>query len=76
MTEYNRDFNVARQSQGFKSQADLDAFFAYIDHTEQCPECQKPGKGVLVDDGYQPTANRCDRANELWVAWCAIHDHV
>jgi hypothetical protein len=65
MTEFGRTFNQARKAQGFSSQAHLDAFYRHFDHIENCPECQKPGSGVLLDDGFQPTMNRCDLAQEL-----------
>jgi len=64
-TEYNRTFDAARKAQGFKSQAHLDAFMRYFDHTQDCPECQKPGRGILLDDGFQPTMNRCAVALDL-----------
>ena len=62
---FGRTFNQQRKEQGFRSQAHLDAFYMYFDHTKACAECQKPGKGALFDDGYQPTHNRCDIALEL-----------
>ena len=71
-TKYGRSFNQARKAQGFKSQAQLDAFFAHYDHQKACAECQKPGPGVLLDDGYQPTMNECDAAKLLYRAYLAI----
>jgi len=65
MTEFGRQFNEARKQQGFRSQAHLDAFYRHFDHTETCQECQKPGSGVLLDDGFQPTMNRCETARQL-----------
>lgn len=65
LSGFGRTFNQQRKEQGFRSQAHLDAFYTYFDHTEACVECQKPGKGVLLDDGYQPTCNRCGIALEL-----------
>lgn len=65
MTEFGRDFNETRRKQGFRSQAHLDAFYAHFDHTESCTACQQPGPGVLLDDGFQPTMNRCNVAREL-----------
>ena len=75
MTNFTRTFDTARREQGFRSQADLDAFFAYYDHTCVCAECQKPGKSVALDNGYQPTMNRCEAALSLQTAWHAIHDN-
>lgn len=74
MAEYTRVFDAARKAQGFKSAADLAAWFEYFDHTTDCAECQKPGKAVLIDDGYQPTQNRCDHAQALYADWCRVHD--
>lgn len=62
---FNRVFTEQRKAQGFKSQAHLDAFYAYYDHTQTCAECQKPGRGMLLDDGWQPTLNRCAEAVRL-----------
>lgn len=74
MIEYGRIFNQARKEQGFKSQEQLDAFYAEYDHTQACSECQKPGIGVWLDDGYQPTMNRCVVAQKLYAAYCACTD--
>ena len=74
--DIERNFTMKRKAQGFRSQADLTAFLTYHDHTTSCTECQKPGKAVPFDDGYQPTANRCDEANALWKEWCRIHDNA
>lgn len=65
MSEFGRIFNKARRAQGFRSQAHLDAFYRHFDHIESCPECQKPGAGVLLDDGFQPTMNHCEIAQAL-----------
>ncbi len=73
-TEFGRQFNTARRNQGFHSQAHLDAFFHYYDHTCTCAECQKPGVSVAFDDGYQPTMNRCDTARQLQTQLDAIAD--
>lgn len=59
MSTYNRIFDAAREAQGFRSQAHLDAFFAYFDHTEGCPDCKALDGYVLLDDGLQSTAGRC-----------------
>ena len=69
-----RNFDKARRQQGFRSQEHLNAFFEYYDHTCACPECQKPGQPVLVDDGYQPAMNRCDKARSLEAKCWAIAD--
>jgi hypothetical protein len=65
-----RLFDQQRKEQGFKSQADLDAWFAYYDHTCACAECQKPGKGMyLSDNSYQPSRNTCEIGQQLYKAW-------
>ncbi len=61
-----RMFDAGRREQGFRDQAHLDAFYAYFDHTENCAECKKPGESVWIDDGWQPTCNRCEEANRLY----------
>jgi hypothetical protein len=71
---FGRDFNQARQQQGFRSQAHLDAFYRHYDHTCQCAECQQPGPSVAIDDGFQPTQNRCDVARTLETEMWAISD--
>ena len=63
--EYSRIFNEARKTQGFKSQAHLDAFYAVMDHRDGCVECQKTGHGVWIGDGFQPTQNECAEAQRL-----------
>ena len=62
---FGRFFDADRKAQGFHSQAHLDDFYAYFDHTQTCAECQKPGRGVELDDCIQPTMNRCELAREL-----------
>lgn len=65
MNKYDRSFTDARKSQGFASQAHLDAFFALFDHTESCQSCKDRDGFVLLDDGYQPTSGRCAEARRL-----------
>jgi len=66
MELYDRLFNDARKSQGFKSQENLDAFYAHYDHGKSCPECQKPGPMVELADGMQPTMNSCPVHQKLY----------
>jgi hypothetical protein len=66
MVPIERTCTAARQAQGFRSQAHLDAFLRYYDHVEGCAACQRPGEGVLLDDGWQPTRRECDTARELF----------
>ena len=66
----SRHFDSQRAAQGFKSQAHLDAFYAYHDHTSACAECQKPGPPVELSDGLQPTRQVCQRGRELFAAFC------
>lgn len=62
----DRIFDEGRKRQGFTSQAHLDAFYRYYDHTQQCDECQQPGEPAPIDDGYQPTRRVCDVAKQLF----------
>lgn len=71
-TTHNRAFDTARQAQGFRSQAHLDAFFAYFDHTTGCKACAARDGFVLLDDGPQPTSGRCDEARQLDAAVSAV----
>lgn len=65
--QFGREFNTARQQQGFRSQAHLDAFYAYRDHMASCQHgCGKPGSGVWVDDGFQPTVFECEEGQRLY----------
>lgn len=62
-----RIFTRARQEQGFRSQAHLDAFYRSLDHVAGCEECQKPGPPFeLADGSLQPTVNRCSEENRLF----------
>lgn len=70
--EYGRLFDAARKAQGFKSQEQLDGFYRHYDHTHSCVECQKPGPGAFIDDGFQPTQNQCAVASRLFAAYCSI----
>ena len=65
----SRSLDEGRISQGFKSQAQLDAFFRHYDHTKGCTECQRPGRGVELDDGIQPTMNSCATADILYAQY-------
>lgn len=61
-----RAFTPARKAQGFKSQAHLDAFYRYYDHTQTCPNCNKPGAPYLTTDGGEMTTlTRCAEAHRL-----------
>ena len=72
--EYGRTFDAGRKAQGFTSQRDLDGWYRYYDHTQACAECKKPGRGVWLDDGFQPTMNQCDVALALFRESNAIRD--
>ena len=65
-TVFGRELNQARISQGFRSQRQLDAFYAHNDHQHACAECQKPGRMVELSDGMQPTVNSCPIADALY----------
>lgn len=62
---FGREFNEARQKQGFKSQAQLDAFYAAYDHNKSCADCRKLDGHALLDDGYQPTVGSCATHKKL-----------
>jgi hypothetical protein len=62
---FNRHFGPERKAQGFRSQAHLDAFYAYYDHTKACAACQTRGKPVYIFDCWHETQNRCDEAKRL-----------
>lgn len=64
-TIYNRTFDEARRLQGFKSQAQLDAFFAHYDHTKDCADCRALNSYVELSDGPQPTQGQCAIAKSL-----------
>jgi hypothetical protein len=55
----------ARRQQGFRDQAHLDRWFAYSDHTKECPDCGLPGDGYDGPDGWQPTVTQCADAARL-----------
>lgn len=65
MSTFTRTFDAARQAQGFRSQAHLDAFFALFDHCNACKACAARDGYVELDDGMQPTQGRCDEARRL-----------
>ena len=71
-TEYGRAFNTARQRQGFRSQAQLDAFYAHYDHVGTCSACKALDSYVLLDDGYQPTGGECPQAKALYHAYLQV----
>lgn len=62
---FDRTFNAARKAQGFRDQAQLDAFYRSYDHTQTCTTCQQPGQDVWVFDCWQPTMKRCAEAKRL-----------
>ena len=71
-TEFGRVFTEARKRQGFRSQAQLDAFYAHYDHVEACQACKALDSYVLLDDGYQPTVGECQVAKGLYRQYCAL----
>jgi len=62
-----RMFTQARQKQGFRSQAHLDAFFRSYDHERSCAECGKPGPAVWLEGSasWQPTMAQCQTGKDL-----------
>jgi hypothetical protein len=74
---YSRVFDGARQRQGFVSQAQLDAFFAYYDHVSGgCDACKARNSWVELSDGIQPTRGECDAAQELYRAYLATTERA
>jgi hypothetical protein len=65
---FTRTFDEDRSAQGFVSQAHLDAFFAYRDHTTTCTACQTPGAPMILDDGMQSTRQECPAGTGLFRA--------
>jgi hypothetical protein len=55
----DRLLTPARRAQGFTSQAHLDVWFAYYDHTRACAGCGRPGPAAETSDGPQPTVIIC-----------------
>ena len=70
--EFGRIFNDARQRQGFRSQAQLDAFYAHYDHVNSCQACKALDSYVLLDDGYQPTVGECPTAKAFYRAYLEV----
>jgi len=66
---FNRKFNEARKQQGFKSQAHLNSFYRYFDHTKACPDCQTYEQ-VWLNDGPQPVRIDCPAALKLFRDRC------
>lgn len=67
MATDSRTFTADRQTQGFKSQAHLDAFYAHYDHVTACQECARRNGWVELSDGWQPTQGECAIAQRLAV---------
>ena len=63
----SRIFGTDRAAQGFRSQAHLDAFLAYHDHTQACGECGQPGAATWLEGSasWQPTATVCPEGIRL-----------
>jgi hypothetical protein len=64
---FGRVLNEARREQGFRSQEHLDAFYAYVDHSDGCGECGGEGKSCWneADASWQPTVALCPRGRQL-----------
>ena len=67
-TRPGRTLTVARIAQGFRSQGQLDAFYAAFDHTSTCPTCSQIAGAAPIDDGMQPTMGRCAEGRRLETA--------
>jgi hypothetical protein len=64
-----RSLTEARKAQGFKSQAQLDAFFRMYDHTSTCSVCSSTAGYTDIGDGMQPYCGRCDTGKALEKEW-------
>ncbi len=73
-TAADRAFTPARKAQGFRSQAHLDAHFAYSDHISGCHECQQPGLAMWLEGSasWQPTQRQCGAGRRLYLASLAF----
>ena len=62
-----RAFTAARQAQGFRSQAHLDAFYVAYDHVQGCGECGLPAPAMWLEGSasWQPTETRCAESRRL-----------
>ena len=62
-----RVFTAARQAQGFRSQAHLDAFYVAYDHVKACGECGLPAPAMWLagSASWQPAETRCAGARRL-----------
>lgn len=61
-----RSFTEKREAQGFKSQAHLDAFYAYYDHAYGgCNDCGQESGGAWIDDCFQPAIKICAEGRRL-----------
>ena len=64
-----RILDAGRISQGFKTQAQLDAWFAYYDASKACKCCTFTG--VEIDDGVQMMRVDCAKCAALWMDYNA-----
>ena len=62
-----RLYTLAREAQGFRSQAHLDAFYRSFDHGQTCEACQRPGPAAWVLDAWQPTRQQCPEGRRLFI---------
>ncbi len=65
----SRNFDSVRKAQGFTSQEQLDAFFAYADHGKACADCQALNSFVELSEGIQPTQGQCAVAKALYLTY-------
>ena len=75
-TAFDRVLTPERIAQGFKSQAQLDAFYARWDHDNpdnRCPACKALDSWIPFEDGYQPTCGACPIARELYSAYIKVN---
>jgi hypothetical protein len=68
-TNNGRVLDDGRRAQGFTSQAELDLFYAQLDHKLACAVCSSVGGAVELSDGLQPFLDECAEGRRLTAAW-------
>ena len=63
----HRTLDAGRRAQGFRSQEQLDAHYAYTDHVRACAECDQPGPAFWLEGSasWQPTMRQCAEGRRL-----------
>lgn len=79
--QLKRTFTKARREQGFQSQEHLDAFYAYLDHQQECTAAgggcgPGPDAWMESDASWQPTLAECPQAKALYQAEMAFSPYT